>query len=29
LLLVPRDDGRGILAVTGVTVMVRGNYSIQ
>lgn len=29
LLLVPRDDGRGIQAVTAVTAMVRGAYTIQ
>lgn len=29
LLLVPRDDGRGIKAVTAVTVMVRGVYTVQ
>lgn len=28
LLLVPRDDGRGIAALTEVWVMVRGNYEI-
>lgn len=29
LLLVPKDDGRGILAITDIFVMVRGTYSIQ
>jgi hypothetical protein len=29
LLLVPRDDGRGITAVTEVWVLVRGDYTIQ
>jgi len=29
LLLVPKDDGRGILAITDIFVMVRGAYSIQ
>lgn len=29
LLIVPRDDGRGILAVTSLFVMVRGGYTIQ
>ena len=29
LLLVPKDDGRGILATTDLFVMVRGAYSIQ
>lgn len=29
LLLVPRDDGRGIQAITDLFVMVRGAYSIQ
>ena len=29
LLIVPRDDGRGIAAVTSLFVMVRGSYSIQ
>ncbi len=29
LLLVPRDDGRGIQAITDLFVMVRGSYSIQ
>lgn len=29
LLLVPRSDGRGILATTDIWVMVRGTYTIQ
>ncbi|HWQ78338.1 MAG TPA: hypothetical protein VN381_05960 [Anaerovoracaceae bacterium] len=29
LLLVPKDDGRGIHAVTDLFVMVRGSYSLQ
>ena len=29
LLLVPKDDGRGIQAITDLFVMVRGAYSIQ
>ena len=29
LLLVPKDDGRGIHAITDLFVMVRGPYSIQ
>lgn len=29
LLIVPRDDGRGIKAVTPLFVMVRGSYKIQ
>jgi len=29
LLIVPRDDGRGIQAVTPLFVMVRGNYKLQ
>lgn len=29
LLLIPRDDGRGIKALSEVYVMVKGNYSIQ
>ncbi|HVI40131.1 MAG TPA: hypothetical protein VM577_05685 [Anaerovoracaceae bacterium] len=29
LLLVPKDDGRGIQAITDLFVMVRGSYSIQ
>lgn len=29
LLLIPRSDGRGILASTEVWVMVRGGYTIQ
>lgn len=29
LLLVPKDDGRGIQAITDLFVMVRGPYSIQ
>lgn len=29
LLLVPKDDGRGIHALTEVFVMVRGPYTIQ
>ena len=29
LLLVPRDDGRGIYAVTDIWVMVRGDYIIK
>lgn len=29
LLLVPRDDGRGIQAITDIFAMVRGAYSIQ
>lgn len=29
LLLVPKDDGRGIQAITDIFVMVRGAYSIQ
>ncbi|MCL1982056.1 MAG: hypothetical protein FWG53_03050 [Clostridiales bacterium] len=29
LLLVPRDDGRGIMALTEAWVMVRGGYEIQ
>ena len=28
LLLIPRNDGRGITAVTDIWVMVRGNYTI-
>ena len=28
LLLVPRDDGRGITAITDIWVLVRGNYTI-
>ncbi len=29
LLLVPRDDGRGIYALTDIFVMIRGPYSLQ
>lgn len=29
LLLVPRNDGRGITALTDIWVMVRGSYTIQ
>ncbi|WP_312653199.1 hypothetical protein [Aminipila sp.] len=29
LLLVPRNDGRGITAVTDIWVMVRGAYTVQ
>lgn len=29
LLLVPRDDGRGISAVTDIWVMVKGSYTIN
>lgn len=29
LLLVPRNDGRGITAVTDIWVMIRGTYTIQ
>ncbi len=29
LLLVPRDDGRGITAVTDIWVMIRGDYEIN
>lgn len=29
LLLIPRSDGRGILAATEVWIMIRGTYSIQ
>ena len=29
LLLVPRDDGRGINALTAAWVMVRGDYTVQ
>ena len=29
LLLVPRDDGRGILALTEAWVLVRGDYTVQ
>ena len=29
LLLVPKDDGRGIQAITDLVAMVRGSYSIQ
>jgi hypothetical protein len=29
LMLVPRDDGRGIAAATDIWVMVKGTYSIQ
>nr|WP_302599836.1 hypothetical protein [uncultured Cellulosilyticum sp.] len=29
LLLIPREDGRGLLANTKLTVMVRGGYTIQ
>ncbi|MHC1721624.1 MAG: hypothetical protein AB9836_00315 [Aminipila sp.] len=29
LLLVPRNDGRGIKAVTDIWVMVRGTYTVQ
>jgi len=29
LLLVPRNDGRGITAVTDIWVMVRGTYTVQ
>jgi len=29
LLLVPRDDGRGIQAVSAVIVMVRGSYTVE
>jgi hypothetical protein len=29
LLLVPKDDGRGVQAITDLYVMVRGSYSIQ
>lgn len=29
LLLVPRDDGRGIQALTAVILMVRGNYTLE
>ena len=28
LLIIPRDDGRGIKAITDIFVMVRGNYEI-
>lgn len=29
LILVPREDGRGIYAITDITVMVKGIYTIQ
>lgn len=29
LLIAPRDDGRGVLAVTSVVLMVRGAYTIK
>lgn len=29
LLIIPRDDGRGIRAVTDIFVMVRGSYKIE
>lgn len=29
LILIPRDDGRGITAVTDIWVMVRGDYTIR
>ncbi len=29
LLIIPREDGRGLLAVKELTVMVRGGYTIQ
>ncbi|GAB1477169.1 hypothetical protein MASR2M70_20050 [Bacillota bacterium] len=29
LLLVPRDDGRGIIAATDIWVMVKGTYTIR
>ena len=29
LLLVPRNDGRGIAAVTDIWVLIRGDYTIQ
>lgn len=29
LLLIPRNDGRGIQAITEIYVMVRGSYTIQ
>ncbi len=29
LLLVPRNDGRGITAITDIWVMIRGTYTIQ
>lgn len=29
LLLVPKDDGRGIQAITDLFIMVRGSYTIQ
>ncbi len=29
LLIVPRDDGRGLLAVTPVVLMVKGVYTVQ
>lgn len=29
LLIVPRDDGRGLKATTALILMVRGNYTIQ
>jgi len=29
LLLVPRDDGRGIAALTDIWVLVRGDYTVQ
>ncbi len=29
LLIIPRDDGRGILAVNDVIVLVRGRYEVQ
>lgn len=28
-LLVPRDDGRGVVAVTDIVLLVRGSYSLQ
>ncbi|MGI6643902.1 MAG: hypothetical protein ACOX3V_07935 [Bacillota bacterium] len=29
LLIIPRDDGRGILAVNAIIVLVRGSYAIR
>ena len=29
LLIIPREDGRGLLAVKSLTLMVRGGYTIQ
>ncbi len=29
LLLIPKDDGRGLQAITDLFVMIRGPYSVQ